>query len=109
MDIPATYFLDSIKHVFQEFSLPLGKMPWRGKIIDPGTIKKTKLLTIEGELDDISPPGQTEAAHNLCYSIPEKHKAHYFQKGVGHYGIFNGSRWREVIYPKIVDFCLAKN
>lgn len=108
MDVSATYFLDSIKHVFQKFSLPLGKMSWRGKIIDLGAIEKTRLLTIEGELDDISPPGQTEAAHDLCRNIPKKNKIHYLQKGVGHYGIFNGSRWREVIYPKIVNFCLDK-
>lgn len=109
MDIPARYFLDSMKHVFQEFSLPLGKMPWHEQIVDLNAIEKTKLLTIEGELDDISPPGQTEVAHDLCRNIPKKHKAHYLQKGVGHYGIFNGSRWRDVIYPKIVDFCLRKN
>ena len=109
MDIPATYFLDSMEHVFQEFSLPLGKMPWRGEIIDPSSIEKTKLLTIEGEFDDISPPGQTKAAHDLCRNIPKKHKRHYLQKGVGHYGIFNGSRWREIIYPRIVEFCLARD
>jgi poly(3-hydroxybutyrate) depolymerase len=108
MDIPATYFLNSMQHVFQEFSLPLGKMTWRGKVIDLAAIEKTKLFTIEGELDDISPPGQTEAAHDLCHNIPKKHKRHYLQKEAGHYGIFNGSRWRENIYPRIVDFCLAK-
>ena len=108
MDIPATYFLNSMQHVFQEFSLPLGKMTWRGKVIDLAAIEKTKLFTIEGELDDISPPGQTEAAHDLCPNISNNHKAHYLQKEVGHYGIFNGSRWRENIYPRIVDFCLAK-
>lgn len=109
MDLPAAYFLDSMKHIFQEFSLPLGKMSWRGKIINLSAIERTKLLTIEGEHDDISPPGQTEAAHDLCSGIIKKHKAHYLQKKVGHYGIFNGSRWREEIYPRIVEFCLAKN
>ena len=84
-------------------------MPWRGKIIDLGAIERTKLFTIEGELDDISPPGQTEAAHDLCRNIPKDHKMHYFQKEVGHYGIFNGSRWRDLIYPKVVEFCLGKH
>lgn len=107
MDVPATYFLNSIEHVFQKHSLPTGKMPWHDQIINLKAIEKTKLLTIEGELDDISPPGQTKAAHDLCPNLPKKHKAHYVQKGVGHYGIFNGTRWRTIIYPEIVKFCVG--
>ena len=109
MDVPADYFLDSINHVFQEFSLARGKMPWKGTVIKPAAITSTKLLTIEGEFDDISPLGQTKAAHDLCPNIPKKFKDHYAQKGVGHYGIFNGSRWRTIIYPQIVEFCLKKH
>ncbi len=108
MDLPATYFLDSIEHVFQKFSLATGRMLWRDQPIKTSAITTTKLLTIEGELDEISPPGQTKAAHNLCKNIPQTHKAHHLQKGVGHYGIFNGSSWREKIYPLVANFCLQK-
>lgn len=107
MDVPAKYFLDSINHVFREHSLPLGEMEWRNNLIKPEKITKAKLFTIEGELDDISCPGQTYAAHELCNNIPNKNKHHYLQTGVGHYGIFSGSTWRQLIYPKIVDFCGA--
>ena len=106
MDVSAAYFLDSIQHVFKNFSLPRGEMLWRNHLVNPKKITTTILLTIEGELDDISPPGQTKAAHDLCKNI-SKH-FHYLQKGVGHYGIFNGKSWREKIYPIIKDFCLQK-
>lgn len=107
MDVPAKYFLDSIQYVFKEHSLPLGKMKWRDHLIKPEKIIKSKLFTIEGELDDISCPGQTYSAHDLCANIPIKNKNHHLQIGVGHYGIFSGSTWRQQIYPKIVDFCGA--
>jgi poly(3-hydroxybutyrate) depolymerase len=107
MDVPAQYFLDSIRYVFQEHALPLGKMKWRNHLINPAKIKNAKLFTIEGELDDISCPGQTEAAHAICSSISDKNRKHYLQLGAGHYGIFSGSKWRQSIYPKIVDFCGA--
>ena len=108
MDIPAEYFLESIQLIFKEFVLPLGNLTWNGHPIKPEVIKKTALMTIEGELDDISPLGQTFAAHDLCSHIPTSMKSHYVQEGVGHYGIFNGRRWRTQIYPQIKSF-IVKN
>lgn len=104
MDIPAEYFLQSVSRIFQTFDLPLGRMTFRGHPINPAFIKKTALLTIEGERDDISCPGQTYAAHSLCVNLENHKKEFYVQEGVGHYGIFNGKRWREVIKPKIASF-----
>ncbi len=104
MDVPGEYFLDSIYHAFQNFTLPKGEMTWRGYPIKPEAITKTGLITVEGELDDISCPGQTFAAHALCKNIPKNRKSSIFQRGVGHYGIFNGRRWRESIQPKIANF-----
>ncbi|MBY0280569.1 MAG: polyhydroxyalkanoate depolymerase [Alphaproteobacteria bacterium] len=109
MDLPAEYFLESITSIFQEHDLPKEKMQWKGQIIKPKSIQKTALMTIEGELDDISPPGQTFAAHKLCSSLSKNLKQHYCQRGVGHYGIFNGHRWREEIYPKIKIFISENN
>jgi poly(3-hydroxybutyrate) depolymerase len=107
LDVPATYFLESLDHAFLRHTLPKGEMTWRGYPIDTKAIEKTALLTIEGELDDISCPGQTLAAHDLCKNIPKSKKKAYLQKGVGHYGIFNGRRWRDVIQPKIATFIRA--
>jgi poly(3-hydroxybutyrate) depolymerase len=104
LDMPAEYYLDTIKTVFQEFSLPKGRMFVREQLVRPQAITKTALLTIEGELDDISGNGQTEAAHALCTAIPAKKRAHYLAPGVGHYGIFSGRRFRETLYPRIRDF-----
>lgn len=107
MDVPAQYFLDSIQYVFKEHALPLGKMKWRNHLVNPAKITHTKLFTIEGELDDISCPGQTEAAQAICSNVASNNRQHYVQLGAGHYGIFSGSKWRQSIYPKIVDFCGA--
>jgi poly(3-hydroxybutyrate) depolymerase len=104
LDMPAEYYLDTIKTVFQEFSLPKGRMFVREQLVRPQAISKTALLTIEGELDDISGNGQTEAAHGLCTGIPAKKREHYLAPGVGHYGIFSGRRFREMLYPRIRDF-----
>lgn len=110
MDIPAEFYLQTVETVFQKQLLPRGQMKWKdpltGKIKDvrPQDIEKTALLTVEGELDDISARGQTTAAHNLCYSIPQRKQHHHFQLGCGHYGIFNGRRWREEIMPRIRYF-----
>ena len=82
-------------------------MTHRGRPVDPGQIRNCALLTIEGEHDDISGVGQTEAAHKLCVNIPPEHKMHYLQLGVGHYGVFNGSRFRSEIAPRIADFILS--
>ena len=104
LDMPAEYYLDTIKTVFQEFSLPKGRMFVREQLVRPQAISKTALLTIEGELDDISGNGQTESAHGLCTSIPAKKREHYLAPDVGHYGIFSGRRFRESLYPRIRTF-----
>ena len=104
LDMPAEYYLDTIKTVFQEFSLPKGRMFVRERLVRPQAISRTALLTIEGELDDISGNGQTESAHGLCTSIPAKKREHYVAPEVGHYGIFSGRRFRESLYPRIRDF-----
>lgn len=104
MDVPAEYYIQSVTRIFQTFDLPLGRMTFRGHPINPEFIQKTALLTVEGERDDISCPGQTYAAHSLCSSLANNKKEFLIQEGVGHYGIFNGKRWREVIKPKIAAF-----
>jgi len=109
MDLAAEYYLQTVETVFVRHDLPNGKMTHRGKPIDPGAIRRVALLTIEGENDDISGVGQTEAAHRLCVNIPPEKKAHYLQPGVGHYGVFNGSRFRAEIAPRIADFILTNN
>jgi poly(3-hydroxybutyrate) depolymerase len=104
LDMPAEYYLDTVKTVFQDFALPKGRMFVRGELVRPQAIRDTALLTVEGELDDISGNGQTEAAHALCLNIPRERREHFLAPGVGHYGIFSGRRWREMIYPKVRDF-----
>ncbi|MES2354122.1 MAG: polyhydroxyalkanoate depolymerase [Pseudomonadota bacterium] len=108
LDMPAEYYLDTIKRVFQNHDLPRGKFLHRGVRVQPSAITKTALFTIEGELDDISGSGQTQAAHELCTSIPADRRQHLTAKGAGHYGIFSGRRYREKIYPQIRDF-IRKN
>jgi poly(3-hydroxybutyrate) depolymerase len=88
-------------------ALPKGEMMYRDRPIDPAKIRRVALLTVEGEFDDISGVGQTEAAHRLCANIPPDRKAHWLQPGVGHYGVFNGSRFRAEIAPRIADFALS--
>jgi len=104
LDMPAEYYLDTIRTVFQEHALALGTWRVRGELVQPGAITRTALFTIEGELDDISGNGQTEAAHLLCTGMPAKRRSHFLAPGVGHYGIFSGRRWREMIAPRIGDF-----
>ena len=104
MDVPARYYLETVDHVFKRHSLPDGKMTWRGETVDPGAIAKTALMTVEGELDDISAPGQTIAAHAMCSGLDQSKHENFLQPGVGHYGIFNGRRWREKIKPAIGAF-----
>lgn len=104
MDLPAEFYLQTVSTVFQKHALPRGEMRWHGKRVDPSAIRKTALMTVEGELDDISAPGQTQAAHRLCANLPDAKRADHLQKGVGHYGIFNGRRWREQIMPLVRDF-----
>jgi poly(3-hydroxybutyrate) depolymerase len=104
LDLPADYYLETIKVVFQDFSLPLGTWEIEGKPVRPQDIKTVALFTVEGELDDISGLGQTEAAQKLCSGIPKAKKQHFIAEKCGHYGIFSGRRWRDVIAPKIISF-----
>ena len=112
LDMDADYYLETLETVFQQFKLVRGtwkvKNP-QGKIerVRPQDIQHTALLTIEGELDDISGHGQTEAAHGLCSSIPKNQRLHLEVPGAGHYGIFSGSKWRNQIYPQVRDFIAA--
>lgn len=107
MDLPAEFFLQTVKTVFQDHALPDGTMTHRGLEIDCRAIRNTALMTVEGEKDDICGVGQTEAAHDLCTSLAAGDHHHYVQPGVGHYGVFNGKRWRREIQPRIRDMIRA--
>jgi len=104
LDMPAEYYLDTIKTVFQDFALVNGSWHVHGELVKPQDITGTALLTIEGELDDISGAGQTKAAHGLCTGVPKSRQFHYDVEGAGHYGIFSGRRWREKVYPEVKNF-----
>lgn len=104
MDLTAEFYLQTVDRVFVNHDLPNGSFMHRGELIDPSKIARTALLTIEGERDDISGVGQTEAAHDLCTALPAGKKRHYLQMGVGHYGVFAGSKFRKEIVPVITDF-----
>jgi poly(3-hydroxybutyrate) depolymerase len=104
MDLTAEFYLQTIDTVFVEHRLPKGTMTHRNDLVDLSAIRRTGLMTVEGENDDISGLGQTKAAHGLCRNIPETAKHHYVQKSVGHYGVFNGSRFRNGIVPEILAF-----
>jgi poly(3-hydroxybutyrate) depolymerase len=104
MDLTEEFYLQTVDVVFCRHLLPKGEMLHRGKPVDLRAIRRTGLMTVEGEKDDISGVGQTYAAHALCENLPEERKAHYLQMGVGHYGVFNGSRFRSEIAPRIADF-----
>lgn len=104
LDLTEEFYLQTIKEVFQEHSLPEGRFMHRGRRVSPEAIDDIALLTIEGENDDISGIGQTQAAHDICVNIPDHLKADYVQPDVGHYGVFNGSKWRDEIQPRVADF-----
>ena len=104
LDLPAEYYLDTIKTVFQDFALMNGSWHVGGEHVRPQDITGSALMTVEGELDDISGAGQTQAAHDLCTGIPAERHAHYDVPGAGHYGIFSGRRWREMVYPRVKAF-----
>ncbi|MBI4723799.1 MAG: polyhydroxyalkanoate depolymerase [Rhodomicrobium sp.] len=104
MDLTAEYYLQTVDQVFVKHQLPKGEMFHRGQLIDLTAIRHVALMTIEGERDDITGLGQCEAALHLCTNLPRSKKQHYTQMGVGHYGIFNGSRYRHEIVPRVVDF-----
>ena len=104
MDLSAEYYLQTIKRVFQEHQLAVGTYHYRDELVDPGAITKCALMTVEGSKDDISGVGQTRAAHGLCSALPDTMREHYEQPDVGHYGVFNGRRWRQEIAPRIKAF-----
>jgi len=113
LDMDADYYLETIRTVFQDYSLVNGTWDVRSpegtpERVRPQDITGTALLTIEGELDDISGSGQTEAAQGLCTGVPADSRHHLEVKGAGHYGIFSGRRWRELVYPQVRDFILAQ-
>jgi len=105
MDLCEEFYLQTIQRVFQDYALPKGElMWWDGEPVRPAAITRTALMTVEGAKDDICGIGQTQAAHDLCTNIPNHMRLHYEQPGVGHYGIFNGRRWREEIAPQVKAF-----
>jgi len=106
-DLTAEFYLQTVEHVFKEHSLPKGKLVHRGKLIDLGAIRDTALLAIEGERDDISGIGQTKAALDLAHNLPEAKKLYHLAPNVGHYGIFNGSKWRTRIAPVVEEWMRA--
>jgi polyhydroxyalkanoate depolymerase len=107
MDVPAEFYLETLRRIFMEHHLPTGQLTWRGQHVDPSAITRTALLTVEGANDDMCTPGQTYAAHDLCTGIPADRRQHHLQEGVGHYGVFSGSRWEAEIYPVIRAFIAA--
>lgn len=104
LDMDDIYFLETVEKIFQTYELPRGIMKYKGHTIDLKAIRRCALLTIEGEKDDISAPGQSFAAHGLCVNLPKDMQDHYLQPGVGHYGVFSGSKWRAFVAPKIEEF-----
>ena len=107
MDLSEEFYVQTLREVFQEYSLAKGEFVPRDVRVDPGAIVATGLLTVEGELDDISGIGQTQAAHDLCTGLPEGMREDYIQPGVGHYGVFNGRRFQSEIYPRMRRFIRA--
>ena len=104
LDLPEEFYLQTIDIVFQQYLLPRGLLEHRGRPVKPQSITDIALMTVEGELDDISGVGQTQAAHVICPNIPDDKRVLYVQPKVGHYGVFNGKRFREEIYPRVRDF-----
>jgi poly(3-hydroxybutyrate) depolymerase len=107
LDLTAEFYLETVRLVFQECALPTGKLEWQGGRVEPRAIKRTMLLTVEGERDDICAVGQTAAAHELCSGLRPYLKRHHMQAGVGHYGVFSGNRWTNQIYPLLKNVILA--
>jgi poly(3-hydroxybutyrate) depolymerase len=107
LDLTAEFYLETVQYVFQEHRLARGVLEFQGRRVDPAAIRRTALLTVEGERDDICSPGQTFPAHDLCSGIRPMRKRHHLQPGVGHYGVFNGRRWQQQIYPLVHNLILA--
>jgi poly(3-hydroxybutyrate) depolymerase len=109
LDLTAEFYLETVSLVFQEHALPLGTLEYQGRRVEPKAIRRTMLLTVEGEKDDICAVGQTVAAHDLCSGLRTYLKRHYVQPGVGHYGVFSGSRWTNQIYPTVRNVILSSD
>src|SRR3954452_8779170 len=107
LDLSAEFYLETVRRIFQEHQLPTGAVQWRGQKVEPRAIKRTTLLTVEGEKDDICAVGQTSAAHDLCSGLRQYRKRHHMQTGVGHYGVFSGKRWEGQIYPLVKNVILS--
>ena len=109
LDLTAEFYLETVRYVFQEYALPLGTLTFRGEKVEPKAIRRTMLLTVEGEKDDICAIGQTVAAHDMCTGLRPYLKRHHMQPGVGHYGVFSGKRWENQIYPILKNVILSSD
>jgi poly(3-hydroxybutyrate) depolymerase len=109
LDLTAEFYLETVERVFQQHALPKGELKFRGGKVEPGAIRRTMLLTVEGEKDDVCSVGQTVAAHDLCSKLRPYLKRHHMQPGVGHYGVFSGKRWENQIYPLVKNVILASD
>ncbi|WP_430914020.1 polyhydroxyalkanoate depolymerase [Methylobacterium sp. sgz302541] len=104
LDLPAEFYIETVRTVFQEYTLAKNELSYRGNRIDTRAVRRTALMTVEGERDDICAVGQTMAAHDLCSSLPPHMKSHHLQAGVGHYGVFSGRKWEAQTYPLVRNF-----
>ena len=109
LDLTAEFYLETVQWVFQDHKLPLGELTYQGQKVEPAALKRTTLLTVEGEKDDICAVGQTLAAHDLCTSLRPYRKRHHMQAGVGHYGVFSGRAWQNQIYPIVKNVILQSD
>ena len=109
LDLSREFYIETVRVVFQEHTLPRGELHYRGQKVEPAAIKRTMLLTVEGERDDICAVGQTVAAHDLCSGLRPYLKRHHMQVGVGHYGVFSGKKWEGQIYPLVKNVILASD
>jgi poly(3-hydroxybutyrate) depolymerase len=109
LDLTAEFYLETVQLIFQDHALPQGRLEWHGERVEPRAIRKTMLLTVEGERDDICAVGQTVAAHDLCSKLRPYLKRHHMQAGVGHYGVFSGTRWEKQIYPILKNVILSSD
>jgi polyhydroxyalkanoate depolymerase len=109
LDLTAEFYLETVAWVFQEARLAKGELTFRGRRVEPRAIRRTALLTVEGERDDICALGQTAAAHDLCGCLKPYMKRHHMQAGVGHYGVFSGKRWEEQVYPIVRNLMLTSD
>jgi len=109
LDLAAEFYLETVQLVFQDHTLPLGQLTYRGEKVEPAAIKRTMLFTVEGEKDDICAVGQTLAAHDMCTSLRPYRKRHHMQAGVGHYGVFSGRTWQNQIYPMVKNVILQSD